>query len=306
MYTRREHSADELYTFNLTLCDNEIDRDIECFSTQSLYELAKLFLGKTGIFDHNPKGENQTARIFDTAVIKDESKRNSQGETYHYLQAKAYMVKSKKNEDMILDIDAGIKKEVSIGCTVQHAFCSICNTDTNKSFCEHKKGKVYEKKLCYIILDKALDAYEWSFVAVPAQKNAGVTKRYSTDDTKYSLKGDTEQILEKFAVSDEKSQLSPIEASQILEYIEKLKNYASLGKTYAKELRQDIVKMSFLCGESVDSKLFASIVEKMNIDELLAYKKAYDKKLSEKSLCFSQLASLKVEKQSDEDKQFKI
>ena len=32
--------------------------------------------------------------------------------------------------------------------------------------------------LCHTILSDITDAYEWSFVAVPAQRNAGVTKQY--------------------------------------------------------------------------------------------------------------------------------
>ena len=48
-----------------------------------------------------------------------------------------------------------------------------------KGGCDHEKGGEYGGKLCYHILDEPLDAYEWSFVAVPAQVNAGVTKRFA-------------------------------------------------------------------------------------------------------------------------------
>lgn len=39
-----------------------------------------------------------------------------------------------------------------------------------KSPCTHIKGAEYGGKLCCYILDEPFDAYEWSFVAVPAQK----------------------------------------------------------------------------------------------------------------------------------------
>ena len=52
-YTRREFKADEVYTFSVVLCDNEIDRDNERFTTDALQKLATLFLGKTGIFNHS-------------------------------------------------------------------------------------------------------------------------------------------------------------------------------------------------------------------------------------------------------------
>ena len=63
-FTRREMSEDEVYIFDVILCDNDIDRDGERFSQNALESLKKLFVGKTGIFDHNPKSGGQTARIF--------------------------------------------------------------------------------------------------------------------------------------------------------------------------------------------------------------------------------------------------
>lgn len=62
-YSRRKLMPGEIYTFSVVLCDNEVDRDYERFTIPALKRLAALYLGKTGIFDHNPKGENQTARI---------------------------------------------------------------------------------------------------------------------------------------------------------------------------------------------------------------------------------------------------
>ena len=40
--------------------------------------------------------------------------------------------------------------------------------------------------MCHTILDDITDAYEWSFVAVPAQVNAGVTKRFTEGERVYS------------------------------------------------------------------------------------------------------------------------
>ena len=51
-----------------------------------------------------------------------------------------------------------------------------------KNYCMHYWGKEYEtdsgKKVCYFTLDGAKEAYEVSFVAVPAQPRAGTTKNY--------------------------------------------------------------------------------------------------------------------------------
>lgn len=74
-YSRRELQSGEVYTFSVILCDNEVDRDYERFTVQALHDLARLFLGKTGIFDHDPKGENQTARIFDAEIITEPARK---------------------------------------------------------------------------------------------------------------------------------------------------------------------------------------------------------------------------------------
>ena len=76
-YTRKELSADEVYVFTVVLCDNDIDRDFERFTVESLFELEKLFVGKTGIFDHDPKCKNQTARIISCKVEAVDSKKTS-------------------------------------------------------------------------------------------------------------------------------------------------------------------------------------------------------------------------------------
>jgi hypothetical protein len=165
------------------LCDNDVDRDVERFSTDALGTLASLFLGKTGISDHHRSVENQIARIYRTAVEKT-GKQNSLGEPQVILRADAYMLNSELTRPMIEAIDAGIIKEVSIGFSAPNAKCSLCDEPliydwrTQKTSCEngHIKGSSFDGKLCYGLLNP-VDAYEFSFVAVPAQRGAGVIKR---------------------------------------------------------------------------------------------------------------------------------
>lgn len=176
-FTRRPFTEEEIYAFPVVLCDNDIDRDYERFSDSALETLAESFIGKTGISDHNPAVSNQNARIFDTEIITDNTRFTKNGEPYKYLKAYAYMVRTGENADMISEIEGGIKKEVSISCSAASRKCSICGMDKAVSGCAHVKGKIYNNKMCHIILDDITDSYEWSFVAVPAQVNAGVTKR---------------------------------------------------------------------------------------------------------------------------------
>lgn len=125
------------------------------------------------------KSKDQSARIYSAEVVTDETRKTAHGEDYTYIKAKAYMVRTEKNKDLIAEIDAGIKKETSVGCCVKSIRCSVCGKDIKAEGCEHRKGKVYGSKLCCYLLDEPTDAYEWSFVAVPAQKNAGVIKSFA-------------------------------------------------------------------------------------------------------------------------------
>ena len=43
-YARRQLSADEVYVFSVVLCDNEVDRDFERFTVDSLKKLGELFV----------------------------------------------------------------------------------------------------------------------------------------------------------------------------------------------------------------------------------------------------------------------
>lgn len=171
---RRELVADEVYTFAIRLCDNEVDRDFERFDDQTLAELAGLFLGAPGIFDHCWSAKGQTARLYRTEVVADPGKLTADGRPYRYLKGWAYMMRTEDNADLIAEIDGGIKREVSVGCAVEHVTCSICGQDLWD--CPHEKGQIYDGKICHGVLTGAQDAYEWSFVAVPAQRQAGVVK----------------------------------------------------------------------------------------------------------------------------------
>ena len=194
-YSRKAIPPEELYTFPLILCDNEIDRDGEKFTVDSLAKLAEMFRGKTGIFDHNPSGKEQTARIYSASLETDHARTAADGEPYTFVRAMAYMVRSEKNRDLIAEIDAGIKKETSVCCKVDAVRCSVCGKDIRRGPCPHEKGKEYDGKICCHLLCDPCDAYEWSFVAVPAQRNAGVTKSFQlsempSDDGVKSLRGE--------------------------------------------------------------------------------------------------------------------
>ena len=171
---RRELGPDEVYTFALRLCDNEVDRDLERFSDEALDELAGLFLGAPGIFDHCWSAKGQTARLYRTEVVAEPGRMTADGRPYRWLKGWAYMMRTEDTVPLIAEIDGGIKREISVGCAMEQVACSICGRPFGE--CVHEKGRQYAGLTCHGVLSGAKDAYEWSFVAVPAQRQAGVVK----------------------------------------------------------------------------------------------------------------------------------
>jgi len=178
--------SEEIFVFKMSMCDNETDdRNYEPFNLRALKDMEKLYIGKTVIKDHSRRADNQVARVYDTELIYEDGKTTKAGEPFARLVAKCYMVKTASNADLITEIKAGIKKEVSTSCTPEKMVCSICGTDNMKKYCRHWPGGKYivedgtpggSEKRCLMLLSGAKEAWELSFVPVGAQPRAGTHK----------------------------------------------------------------------------------------------------------------------------------
>ena len=240
-YAKTPLEAQQVYAFAVRLCDNEVDRDYERFATAGLARLGELFLGKSGIFDHQWSAKGQTARIYRTEVVAEPGRMTAAGDGYCYLKGWAYLLRTEGNAELIAEIEGGIKKEVSVGCSVAESVCSVCGAPAGT--CHHVKGEIYDGKLCFTELREPTDAYEWSFVAVPAQRDAGVLKRYGG--------ADRERIT--------------------------LEREAALGRRYMKSLRREVARLAMLADETVPGEVWSSVVEKLEEPELQALKCAYER-----------------------------
>lgn len=268
-YTLKPLKQEDVFVFSVVLCDNEIDRDFECFTTEALYTLGELFLGKTAIFNHSMRAEDQTARTFKTQVVLTDDK-NSTGEAYVFLKAWAYMLKTDKNADIIKEIEAGIKKETSVGCSVKKCTCSICGKNIRNGFCSHKKGSTIDSKLCYFKLSEPTDAYEWSFVAVPAQRNAGVTKAFS---------GERElNIIRKMLSDTGEITLSQNEKKELLLFIEQLEKSSEDAEEYRKQLENDVVSLAAVAFPAIKSDEMEKICASLSSNQLRVMKKGFCEK----------------------------
>ena len=87
--SRKELTAAEVYLFAVRLCDNEVDRDGERFAPRTLEQLAPLFVGKSGIFDHNWSAQGQAARLYRTEVVAEPGRLTQAGDPYCWLKGYA-------------------------------------------------------------------------------------------------------------------------------------------------------------------------------------------------------------------------
>lgn len=243
-------TAEQVYVFSLRLCDDQVDRDLERFDTGALRELARLFIGKTGIVDHRWSTDSQVARIFETEVVREND--------VSYIKAWAYIRRGGGADEVIADIEAGIKKEVSVGCAMGRAVCSICGSDYGT--CGHQKGEHYDGQLCCAVLKEPMDAYEFSFVAVPAQPNAGVLKGLGTG--KRRLK----DLAEEFGAQAEYRALF---------------KEAELGRQYLDQIRKDVVRLCLSLELGIEEPVLRSVVKTVGSEELVKMKEALEQRLAE-------------------------
>ena len=245
---------EQVYVFSVRLCDDQVDRDNERFDKAALPKLAELFIGRTGIVDHSWSTGNQMARIFDTSVEREGA--------VSYIKAWAYMLRGEKTQHIIDEIEAGIKKEVSVGCAMGKSRCSICGEDIGS--CKHEKGREYHGQICVAVLSEPMDAYEFSFVAVPAQKQAGVIKGW---------KGGEQMNLDQF-VAKGASDMQKEQYSQ-------LQKQAQLGRQYLGQLKQDVVKLALTVDLGVEEESLRKMASQLDIEELTAMEQALRKKQSQ-------------------------
>ena len=252
-------TAEQVYVFSLRLCDDQVDRDMERFDTDALPGLAKLFIGKTGIVDHQWSAAKQVARIFAAEVVQEDR--------VSYIKAWAYIRRGGANEEVIADIEAGIKKEVSVGCAMGWAVCSVCGSEYGS--CGHVKGEHYDGQLCVAILKEPMDAYEFSFVAVPAQPNAGVLKALGGGN--HTLK----ELAEQFGAQSEYRALF---------------KEAQLGREYKKQIGNDVVRLCLSLDLGVEEPALRAIAEKAGAEELMKLKEALENRLAESMPMVTQLS----------------
>lgn len=196
-------TEDDVFTFKIRLCDNEIDRVFDGMTDKFLEEFKEKGSNLTGISNHDWSSNNQVSRLYDTEIITDDTKTNKIGEPYKYVLGKAYTLK--RFEEYIEKISAGLLKETSVSFESSGDTCSICGAETVKgedsiAICPngHIMGQMYDGKLAYNVVDNLTDIFEWSLVAVPCQRDSGVvSKSLNKNSDKNSVTASGNDVVDK-------------------------------------------------------------------------------------------------------------
>ena len=130
---------------------------------------------------------------------------------------------------------------------------------------KRQPGEVYDGAQCFFQLEEAVDAYEFSFVAVPAQPRAGVVKGLCPT-------GEGAQTLRELAAGRD----------GCVRELEVLEREAALGRKWLSSLREEVVRLGTLADGSLDQNVLKQIADKLDAEELQALKGAYQARARER------------------------
>ncbi|MEG1447901.1 MAG: hypothetical protein RSC41_01080, partial [Oscillospiraceae bacterium] len=131
---------------------------------------------------------------------------------------------------------------------------------------------------CYFVLDGINDAYEWSFVAVPAQVSAGVLKNYSYKSIN-SFLSQTASNYDNENSADKIAEISYL---------------AKLGSERVLELKSRVMKKFLLEKPFLEKETIKSITDKLCYDELLELSKMFGEENAPVPQLFSQDREMKA------------
>ncbi len=256
-WTRSEISTDLIHTFPVIMIDTAPTRNMVLYTEVSQKKSLKGWLGRTVLFnwngsgnvgflgqaDHSLQASSQTARIYDTRMVKTPDEEIGTLGWIYAVEGVDPIIDSFINK-----LNAGVLREVSIHVAVpEGVVCSIDEKpfaswmqkydnkpEDEEKFCfEHTPGEKYGKKICYMSTGEGkLDPLELSVVAVPGSVNAHVLKPDEVEDYQLvSLKealGGSKQIKESImAVKNSKNKIGSVEALEEIANIAKNAGFLS-------------------------------------------------------------------------------
>lgn len=159
---------DQVYVRSMYLCSTQpCDADHCRFAVSALEEISRKIIGQSVLVGHN-RSSLPLARFFKAEVA--EKQDGQSGEPAHFVRAWFYWLRGTSGaNDLLLNIDGGIYREVSLAWRFQTWRCSVCNAENGH--CQHRPGETYQNQKCERIIEHITDVMEGSLVYKSADKN---------------------------------------------------------------------------------------------------------------------------------------
>lgn len=161
-------SARQVYARSMYLCSSQPCPADGCqFTRKALEQIAGLIIGQSVLTGHN-RASLPIARFYKATV--EQRGINEAMEPVYFVRAWFYWLRDTKGaDDLLLNIDGGIYREVSLSWRYSSWQCSICQSKNSE--CGHRTGELIDGKRCYRLIDQVSEVLEGSLVYKAADTN---------------------------------------------------------------------------------------------------------------------------------------
>ncbi|MFB3787398.1 MAG: hypothetical protein ACE15F_13620 [bacterium] len=159
---------EQVYVRSMYLCSSQPCSSDGCqFTRGALEEIAERIVGQSVLTGHDRSGL-PLARFFKAAVVERGS--GEDGEPLLFVRAWFYWLRDTSGaKDLLLNIDGGIYREVSLAWKYDSWRCSICHAANGA--CGHRPGERYGSRTCYRLIDHVTEVLEGSLVYKSADRD---------------------------------------------------------------------------------------------------------------------------------------
>lgn len=172
----KHYKEEDICVFPLVLVDNNLQKNFDRITIHGLYNLSGLLVGKKGnitgklaerasLETRNAKGEAYAEEkpVIFHAWYEDMAKSNFMDVTLYQLKAKAYLVKTPENADVVKALEVVGEIGASLLFSAK-SYCSICGKQRHIGKpCEHIEGNTYDGSLSFNNIENIDDVYGFEF-----------------------------------------------------------------------------------------------------------------------------------------------
>ncbi len=166
-FALRPLTEDEFVVFSLDLCHNQVDRHHSRFPEEELEAINRMVPGRPLMERHDLRGSLPRGTFFRSALHRDEDRVS--------VRPDVYVLRTRDNEDFILNIEGGVYRETSIGFSFRFPECTVCGRDLRT--CDHVPGRMYGDAECNYVMRGVLEVIEGSVVPSGSQGTSFVSEK---------------------------------------------------------------------------------------------------------------------------------